>query len=466
MPRVTLILFEVPPLPDERPLTALLSAARRALAQEHVERFLRAGVDDVVRVAGRGAVPPEAGPPDRAVRVAGRGAVPPEAGPETPRRAEAAAGAYGPERALSPLRFVEAASFGEALARVVHDEHVEACVVLGDGAVPRLRDVDAERLVQAARSDGSVALTNNRFSSDVCAVSHAETLQTLPALPSDNALPRWLEEVAGYAVRDLAARDRLALDLDTPLDLALLALAPDARPALRRLAVTSSIRVPRAEALRAVAADPRRELLVFGRSSSATLGWLERHVRCRVRFLAEERGMRAASPLAMRSGGATNGATGGGTAAVTGLGAAGATGEGTAGTTGEGLELRSARARGSGPALPRPSTDAQPTRPPRATLGRLLDREGPDALPGIVSELADAAVLDTRVLLADRMGPDEDTWPAPEDRFASDLLLAEKIADPWLRSLTAAVASAPIPILLGGHTLVGPGVRLLLRGIR
>ncbi len=399
MPEVTLILFEAPARPAERPLTALLSEARRALAEDHVERFLRAGADRVVRVAGRGATQPETDA-------------------SRPWKAGAADRA---RPGLPPPRFVRAGSFGEALARVVRDEHVEGCVVLGDGAVPRLHAVDAERLVRAARSDGPIALTNNRFSSDVCAVPHAETLLRLPALPSDNALPRWLEEVAGYAVRDMAARDRLALDLDTPLDLALLALAPDARPSLRRLAATSSIRVPRVDALRAVAADPRRELLVFGRSSSGTLAWLERHVRCRVRFLAEERGLRASSPLAMG---------------------------------------------GPEPTAPRPAGETQPARPPRATLGRLLDREGPDALPRIVAELADAAILDARVLLADRMGPDEDAWPAPEDRFASDLLASEAIADPWLRSLTAAVASAPIPILLGGHTLVGPGVRLLLRGIR
>ena len=53
-------------------------------------------------------------------------------------------------------------------------------------------------------------------------------------------------------------------------------------------------------AIRALASDPRRELVVFGRGGSRQLGWLERNVRCRVRFLAEERGLRASSPLAIR----------------------------------------------------------------------------------------------------------------------------------------------------------------------
>ena len=103
-----------------------------------------------------------------------------------------------------------------------------------------------------------------------------------------------------------------------------------------------------------------------------------------------------------------------------------------------------------------------PARPPRTTLGRLLALRGPDALGAIVGELADAAILATRTLLADRLGPDEAAWPAPEDRFAADLLRADDVRDPWLQALTASAAAAPIPILTGSHTLVGPGIRWLL----
>jgi hypothetical protein len=167
--------------------------------------------------------------------------------------------------------------------------------------------------------------------------------------------------------------------------------------------------VPRADELRALAADPRRELLVFGRAGSATLRWLERNVRCRVRFLAEERGLRASSPLAI----------------------------------------------GDQPAPDR-------LRSPHSTLGRLLDARGPQALAATVSELADGAILDSRVLMADRFGANEDDWPSPADRFASDLLRPDEIRDPWLRALTQSAARSSVPIALGAHTLIGPGVALVL----
>ena len=115
-------------------------------------------------------------------------------------------------------------------------------------------------------------------------------------------------------------------------------------------------------------------------------------------------------------------------------------------------------------AWPRPTARPVPRRPPGSILGALLDRDGPGSLGDHLGQFADAAIVDSRVLLAHRVGAEEAGWPAAEDRFASDLLLAERIADPWLRELTASAAAAPIPVLLGGHTLVGPGVRLVIGG--
>ena len=157
-----------------------------------------------------------------------------------------------------------------------------------------------------------------------------------------------------------------------------------------------------------MAGDPGGELLVAGRTSSADLRWLERRTRSRTRALIEERGLKTAS---------------------------------------------------MGAGLGRPNR-----RPPRSVLGALLDREGPGALGRIVAGLSDGALIDTRVLLAHRLGGDEDAWPTSEDRFTSDLLLADRVGDPWLAELTSAAVAAPVPVLLGGHGLVGPGVHLALGG--
>jgi len=303
-------------------------------------------------------------------------------------------------------------------------------VVLGSGSIPLARAADLRRFVEVAAGPGGHALANNRYSADVVAVSRAADLAELPPLPADNALPRWLEERAGVAVADLRSHWRLGVDIDTPLDLVVLRdpAAPD--PVGHDLRAAAPLIGGRLAALSEVLTDRRAELLVAGRVSATTLRWLESGVACRVRALVEERGLRAASKLAQS--GATTG-----------------------------------------------------SRPPRSVLGELLDRDGPESLARTVATLADAAVIDTRVLLAHRHGAGESAWPPAEDRFASDLLLPASIADPWLRTLTASAAGPyPIaapdiaansptatspsdrPILLGGHTLVNGGLRLLAQRAR
>ncbi len=370
------IIFHQPPHPGDPPLTSALARAREALVVHQRALFARAGA--------------------RVTVLPGRDA----------------AG-------------TAAETFGERLARVPRETGLapdDGLVVLGSGAVPLLTIGDARRLIAVAGSASDRALTNNRYSSDVVAIGRVCHLRDLPPLPSDNALPRWLEERAGVTVTDLPGRDRLAIDLDTPGDVALAARIPGLPATVRAVASSASLVLPSVEALRALARDPRRELLVAGRSGSRTLGWLERHVRCRVRFLAEERGLRAGSELAIGGSPASGGSP---TSAVAPRGVVG-------------------------------------PRPPRTTLGRLLAVHGPAALGRIVADLADGVIVDTRVLLADRLGADEGRWPTPEDRYASDLLRPDAIADPWLRALTTAAAEASVPILPGAHTLVGPGVRWVL----
>ena len=339
------------PGPEAGPLEMWVAAARARLARHHADRFAAAGAGDVGIVAG---------PPD-------------------------------------------GLAFGARVRSIIAADRPGGLVLLGSGAIPLATRRDVRDLVDAAAADDRVALTNNRYSADAIAISQAtEVLADLPDLPSDNALPRWLAEVAGYTVHDLRRRWRLGIDIDGPLDLVLIGGAAGSGAAGDGASAVETSRVrERLAAVRAVAHDPRAELLVAGRTSATTLGWLERSTAGRTRALVEERGLR---------------------------------------------------------------TSVAGQRPPASVLGALIERDGPGSLGSHLAQLSDAAIVDSRVLLAHRLGADESRWPAAEDRFASDLLLAERIADPWLRELTTSAAAAPIPILLGGHTLVGPGVRLVIGG--
>ena len=363
MPPVFVRILHAKPGPQAGPLERALIAARAELAERHRHGFQAVGAADVRIIAG---------PPDDL-------------------------------------------SFGARLrdiAAEAPENGAGGIVVLGSGAVPLATRGDRRAFVVAAAGSAPAALANNVYSADIVAIAGStllRDLRKLPDLPSDNALPRWLAEVAEVPV---TARDRwrLAIDLDSPLDLLLLGRAADVdRP--DAAGVTLDAVTARLAGIRAILANRRAELVVAGRTSAGTLRALERGSACRVRAFVEERGLRASSPLALGAGGG-----------------------------GEGRPTR---------------------RPPRSSLGLLVDRDGPAALGALLAELGDGAVVDTRVLMAHRWGADERGWPRTEDRFAADLLLPDRIADPWLRALVRGLRDASIPVLAGGHTLVGPGIRLL-----
>jgi len=333
-------------------LTRLVSRARSIAADGLARRFASIGVDDVRIISG---------PPD------GR-------------------------------------SFGDRLRGLAADVGSGAgLIVLGSGSIPLATDEDATLLVEVAGTGEPRALTNNRYSSDVVSIGDAAILARVPDLPADNALPRWLESVAGVAVEELPDRARLGLDIDSPLDLELLRRDPRCPPALAKLAKSMAHRLEGAaqafDELGGIAGNPRRELLVAGRLSATALRELEVRTACRIRALVEERGLRAS---------------------------------------------------------------AAGQRPPASALGLLLDRDGPGEIGKLVARLADGAIIDTRVLLAHRLGADEAAWPSPEDRYAADLLLADRVRDPWLQQLTLHAWAHAVPIALGGHSLVGPGLGLAL----
>jgi len=93
---------------------------------------------------------------------------------------------------------------------------------------------------------------------------------------------------------------------------------------------------------------------------------------------------------------------------------------------------------------------------PASLLGFLIEAVGFERFFERMAQLGDALVLDTRVIEA-HLG----ITPSREDRFQSDLLNSGAIIDPVLKELTERAARAPLPVYLGGHSLVAGGLMAL-----
>lgn len=286
-------------------------------------------------------------------------------------------------------------------------ERVDALGWAGAGALALLPDDALEELLTPIPGE---AVTNNRFSADAFVVAGdlEGVVGALAGLGADNGAPRALES-AGFTVRDLATAPWSRFDVDTPLDLALLRLAtrlPGTRavdPAVAmflggvQLPGGRALDIPRIEEVLEVLRSRNAELVVAGRVPSSVFAYLEGQAACRVRLFVEERGMRAA-----------------------------------------------------------------PAHRPRSLLADWVSDHGAASLIEHLTTLGDAVIADTRVLMAALAGSsDAAAWPSPDERYASDFGNASPIATPWLRELTTAAASASVPFLLGGHTLVSDGLRIL-----
>jgi hypothetical protein len=96
----------------------------------------------------------------------------------------------------------------------------------------------------------------------------------------------------------------------------------------------------------------------------------------------------------------------------------------------------------------------------RSLLGYHYQAVGPHSFFSELSELGQAAFIDSRVLFS-HLG----LHPSTTDRFYSDLLKPEYIVDPVVKEFTWAAKEASIPIVLGGHSIVAGALWALVEAV-
>jgi hypothetical protein len=285
--------------------------------------------------------------------------------------------------------------FGRRLAELIAQWEMERCFYMGGGAGALLAATDLAEVARAVLAAERLVLTNNFYSSDFVAFGPTSTLAEQPLPDNDNELAWLLGEDAGLPIQELPRSGGTQFDVDTPMDLLTLAVHPGAGPHTKQCLAGLDLDTTAIESALPLMLDRDETILVAGRVSSATWGYLERETACSTRVLSEERGMRASGR----------------------------------------------QARGE----------------VRSLLGYYLDAVGLEQFFGSLATMGQALFLDSRVLFAHR-----GLWPSAADRFSSDLRQPSQISDPFVRALTEAAMAAPIPVIMGGHSLVSGGMYALV----
>ena len=292
--------------------------------------------------------------------------------------------------------------FGRRLAGLVEQHRIDSVVYFGAGSVPLFRGPDFAAIASGLGRASRVVISNNFYSGDLIAFQPASALLEIEPPAADNALPRLLRDRAGLESQPLPRNAVTQFNIDSPADLAVLALHGGSGRLLSCHLGSLDLDLAPYRRCLPLLTDPSAEVLVAGRVGSQVWQYLERETACRVRVFSEERGMAAAGR--------------------------------------EGAGVR---------------PDGRPSG--RSLLAYHLQAVGLARFFEELATLGDAAFIDTRVLLAHL-----EIRPSRADRFLSDLGRHSGIEDPFLREFTQAAAAAAIPVLLGGHSLVSGGLMALI----
>lgn len=305
--------------------------------------------------------------------------------------------------------------FGRILAGLVSEHRLDRVVYLGGGSAPLLGLDEVDLLLGAIAGGGRVFAANNAQSPDIVGLGTTEAVPGLAGLETDNATLFALTD-AGYERILLPETATAGFDLDTPSDVIFLAYEAarrTARAANRRPGALGQLGPRLAAGLPSLGLDTstlERAARVLARGDYPSVSLVGRVSGPIVSYLNRNLFVR----LRVFS------------------------------------EERGMKALGR--------IEGGQVRSLLADMARDL---GVDRLVGRLAELSEAVFWDTRVLMA-ALG----SWPDEADRFWADLGEPDKVKDRALATLCRAALSQPsCPFVLGGHSVVAGGLRLLVDGL-
>jgi hypothetical protein len=191
--------------------------------------------------------------------------------------------------------------FGRVLSGCLRENEFKRFAYFGGASAPLLLEAGLKRLSdQLNHTDTPLAVTNNLYSSDWFLCNRVSQIGTFEErLPSDNPFGWVLSQEASIRVQSEPPSAATRLDIDTPMDFAMLV----GHPAVGHHLGDFLERLPdelkeRVEKIKRIIATPAQTLVVIGRASAHLWQQLEEQTQIWIRLFVEERGMVASRRVA------------------------------------------------------------------------------------------------------------------------------------------------------------------------
>ena len=289
--------------------------------------------------------------------------------------------------------------FGRALQAAVRKYAVRRPLYFGAAAVPLLSPETLEGICHRLLESERTVVTNSAGSADFFGFHPPEALGRIP-LPAahDNSVPDLLARLGGLRVDQLDPAVQTTFDVDTPTDLAVLAVQTGIKHHARRYLESSRLDVHALETAMPLLIREQARKTLIGRVKTELWATGAMGLLGPKRLFVEERGMQSRG--------------------------------------------RHTRAE------------------VRTLLADLYVALGAQRFFERLAEYSDVILFDSRPLLY-HLSPG--ILQLPADRFRSDLGEVDAITDPTVREFTAAALDCPVPLILGGQSVVAGALWALVQ---
>lgn len=184
--------------------------------------------------------------------------------------------------------------FGKLLSDLIKKNKWQSLFYIGGGAGPLITAKEIEKVIKTLKTRNKVILANNFYSADFFAFTPADSIKKVTKLPHlDNPLAFLLKDQAKLEAIKLEPSVGTFLDIDSPIDLAILSLHPKAGKRVLRKIKEIYLPIRKISSALTHFLDPYSEIFVFGRVGSQLPGYLTQTAKCKWRWISEECGMRA-----------------------------------------------------------------------------------------------------------------------------------------------------------------------------